>query len=72
MSIVSQWLYGIIHYVQDRHGRTQVEVEDFEEGVMYRFRGHDHELQHGDRVTFLPEAKTWRGRRVTKRVLMRI
>lgn len=71
MSIVSKWLYGIVHYIQGRHG-IRVEVEDFEEGVMYRYNGDDHDLHHGDRVTFLPEAKNWRGRLVTKHVMPRV
>lgn len=66
------WLYGIIHFIRDPNGRIRVEVEDFEEGVMYRFRGEDNDLQHGDRVCFLPESKLWRRRPWTQRVLPRI
>ncbi len=69
---VLSWRYGIIHCVQNRHGNIVVEVEDFEAGVMYRFRGEDTDQQHGDRVYFLPESKTWRGRPCTKRVMPRI
>jgi len=67
------WRYGIIHCVQNRGGNFVIEVEDFEEGVMYRFRGDDEQDQrHGDRVHFLPEKQTWRGRPCTRRVMPRI